>query len=229
MPASSPDSVAVLTYFDGRGHGERVRYALAAGGVPYRESLLTKSGDVDAVRARCAYGQVPLLEMPCGARVVQSYAIVRYLGATAGPPPPAGAEHMADAALEQVRDFVTEAGFVGYGWQADEASKAAALDKVRAAAARYLPTFERALAAEGGRSVAGGDQLCWADFQLLYALDYSCELLGEGVLHTAPLCAALRAALRALPRMAAFYASGAKPLVTPQYIREVREAQLPRE
>ena len=80
-----------------------------------------------------------------------------------------------------------------------------------------------------GRSVAGGDQLCWADFQLLYALDYSCELLGEGVLHTAPLCAALRAALRALPRMAAFYASGAKPLVTPQYIREVREAQLPRE
>lgn len=225
-----PDSpVAVLTYFDGRGHGERVRYALAAGGVAYRENLLVKRGDVDAVRPRCAFGQVPLLEMPDGTRVVQSYAIVRFLGATAGPQPPAGAEHKADAALEQVRDFFVEAALVGFGWQADEAAKAAALDKVRAATSRYLPTFERALVAEGGRSIAGGEQPCWADFQLLYALDYACELLGEAVLRNAPQCAALRAALRALPRMAAFLASGAKPLVTQQYIREVREAQLPLE
>jgi len=223
---SAADDVAVFTYFDGRGHGERVRYALAAGGVAYRENLLTKRGDVDAVRARCSYGQVPLLEMPRGGpRVVQSWAIVRFLGATAGPHPPAGAEHKADSACEQVRDFFTEAGFVGYGWQAADA-KAAALDKVRAATARYLPTFERVLAAEGGR-VAGGE--CYADFQLLFALDYAVELLGEDALRAAPLCAALRTALRALPRMAAFYASGAKPLVTEQYIREVREAQLPRE
>ena len=67
-----PDSpVAVLSYFDGRGHGERVRYALAAGGVAYRENLLVKRGDVDAVRPRCAFGQVPLLEMPDGTRVVR--------------------------------------------------------------------------------------------------------------------------------------------------------------
>ena len=231
MSVPSADDVAVLHYFDGRGHGERVRYALAAGGVAYRENLLRARGDVDAVRSRCAYGQVPLLEMPRGGpRVVQSYACVRYLGSTAGPHPPVGAEHKAEAALEQVRDFVTEAGFVSYGWQADAAAKNAALDKVRAATARFVPTFERVLAAEGGRSVAGGAQACFADFQLLYALDYACELLGEAdALRDAPLCAALRASLRALPRMAAFYASGAKPLVTERYMREVREAQLPAE
>ena len=227
--AAADADAAVFTYFDGRGHGERVRYALAAGGVPYVENLLRAPGDVDAVRERCAYGQVPLLEMPRGGpRLVQSYAIVRHLGATAGPRPPAGAEWRADAALEQVRDFVVDAGLVGYGWQTDAAAKAAALDKVRASAARYVPTFERVLGAEGG-FVAGGTAASFADYQLLYALDYVCELLGEAAaLAGAPRCAALRTALRAEPRMAAFYATRAKPLVDEKYISEVRAAQLPK-
>jgi len=229
MSSPADSAVAVFTYFDGRGHGERVRYALAASGIPWRERLLREPGDVDAVRGRCAFGQVPLLEMPRGGPcVVQSYAIVRFLGATAGPRPPAGAEHKADAALEQVRDFVNDAGFVGYGWQPDATSRAAALEKVRASAARYVPTFERVLASEGG-FVAGGAGASYADYQLLYVLDYACELLGEAVLAAAPRCASLRAALRAEPKMVRFYATHAKRLVDEKYIREVAAAQLPKE
>ena len=56
-------SSAHLTYFNGRGHGERVRYALAAAGVPFTESLLTQRGDMAAVREKCLFGQVPLLEL----------------------------------------------------------------------------------------------------------------------------------------------------------------------
>jgi glutathione S-transferase len=172
---------------------------------------------------------VPLLEMPRGGPcVVQSYAIVRFLGATVGPRPPPGADHKADAALEQVRDFVNDAGLVGYGWQSDEASRAAALDKVRASAARYVPTFERALASEEG-FLAGGASASYADYQLLYALDYACELLGEAALAAAPRCAALRAALRAEPRMVDFYATRAKGLVDEKYIREVKAAQQPKQ
>ena len=223
--SSAASELATLHYFDGRGHGERVRYALAAGGVAFRENLLTKRGDCGVVRPLCTFGQVPLLEMPRGGpALVQSYAIVRYLGATAGPRPPAGAEYKADVALEQVRDFTTEAGFVGYGWQADAAAKAAALDKVRAASARYLPTFERVLAAEGGW-LAG--ERSFVDYQLLYCLDYAVELLGEEALREVPLCAALRASLREEPRMQTFYLTQAKPLVSERYIREVREAQQP--
>lgn len=228
MPVAEKDSQAVLHYFDGRGHGERVRYALAAGRVSYRENLLREPGDCDAVRPLCAFGQVPLLEMPHdGPRLVQSYAIVRYLGAKFGPLPPVGAEWKADAALEQVRDYTVEAGFLGYGWQADDAAKAAALSKVLSATTRYLPTFERVLVAEGGW-LAGGSSPSFADYQLLYALDYACELLGEAeTLSAVPRCAALRSALRSEPHMQTFYATQAKPLVTPKYIREVREAQLP--
>ena len=228
--AGADADAAVFTYFDGRGHGERVRYALAAGGVRYVERILAAPGDVDAVRGLCAFGQVPLLEMPRGGpRLVQSYAIVRHLGATAGPRAPAGSEWKADAALEQVRDFVVDAGLVGFGWQPDAATRAAALDKVRASTARFVPTFERVLASEGG-FVAGGAAASYADYQLLYALDYACELLGEEVaLAGAPRCAALRAALRAEPRMVEFYATRAKPLVTERYMREVRAAQTPKE
>lgn len=228
VPAGD-DEAAVLHYFDGRGHGERVRYALAAGGVRWRERALRAPGDVDAVRARCAFGQVPLLEMPRGGpRLVQSYAIVRFLGAAHGPPPPPGEEWRADAALEQVRDFVADAGLVGFGWQTEATERSAALERVRASAARYVPTFERALEAGDG-FVAGGAGASWADYQLLFALDYACELLGEAqALGAAPRCAALRTALRAEPRMVDFYATRAKGLVTERYMQEVRAAQLPK-
>ncbi len=61
-----------------------------------------------------------------------------------------------------------------------------------------------------------------------YGLNYVEEVL-PGTLGAFPRLAALRGALNALPRMAAFFAGQAKPLVTAQYIKEVREAQLPAE
>ncbi len=49
-----------------------------------------------------------------------------------------------------------------------------------------------------------------------------------GSLQSFPRLAALRSELNALPRIAAFLEKQAKPLVTAQYMTEVREAQLPR-
>lgn len=61
-----------------------------------------------------------------------------------------------------------------------------------------------------------------------YGLNYTEEILPRS-LAPYPHLTALRAALNALPRMAAFLQTLAKPLVTEQYIKEVREAQLPAE
>jgi hypothetical protein len=66
-----------------------------------------------------------------------------------------------------------------------------------------------------------------ADFQLLYLLNYSCEVLGEGVLSPYPRLAALRSCLNADPRMVAHSAQHAQGLVTPTYMHEVRHAQEP--
>ena len=57
-----PSSIR-FTYFDGRGHGERIRYALAAADLDYEEHLLRERGDLDSVRDKCLFRQVPLLEI----------------------------------------------------------------------------------------------------------------------------------------------------------------------
>ena len=152
---------AQLTYFEGRGHGERVRYALAAAGIPFTEAFLARRGDMDAVRARCLFGQVPLLELG-GVPCVQSWATVRHIAAVSGmvPKDPALAWR-ADAVAEQVRDFFVGANLVGVGWGEREADAA----KAAAAAAAHLPKFE-AILGEGAPFVCGAEAN-WADFQLL--------------------------------------------------------------
>ena len=110
----------VLTYFDGRGHGERVRYALAAPGVEWSEWLLCVN-------------------------------------------------------------------LVGFGWSED---KEKSLETLRVAAARYLPLFEQALSHAGGTYITG-TQESWAVFQLLYALDYTGQLLGRDFITAFPKCQTL--------------------------------------
>jgi glutathione S-transferase len=150
---------ARLTYFDGRGHGERVRYALAAADIPFTESLLTQRGDMDAVRTQCLFGQVPLLDIG-GVPCAQSWAIVRHVAAISGmvPREPSLAWR-ADAVAEQVRDLFTSGNLVGFGWGEREAD----LAKAAAAAAVHLPKFEAILT----EPFVCGKAACWADFQLL--------------------------------------------------------------
>ncbi len=48
--ATHIESMARFTYFDGRGHGQRIRYALAGADVQWEEVLLKEPGSMDAVR-----------------------------------------------------------------------------------------------------------------------------------------------------------------------------------
>ena len=157
-------ATAHFTYFKGRGHGERIRYALAAAGIDYTETFLQRPGDMDAIRSRCLFNQCPLLEID-GLALVQSWATVRYLASKNGltPPTPALA-FKADAAAEQVRDFTVAGEFVGFGWAPEfftggEGAREASRAKMAGACARYLPTFEGAL--EAGGCLTGAAP-CWA-------------------------------------------------------------------
>ena len=212
---------ATLTYFDGRGHGERVRYALAAAQIPYTESLLkTSPSEFAAVSPRCLFNQVPLLEglegfgeQPFG--LVQSWSIVRFLARynNLTPADPFLA-YKADATAELVRDLTEAGGFVGFGWSDKELGKA----KMQAAVAKFFPKFEQHLA-----PFTCGSAKCWADYQLLYLLNYSVEVLGEGALLTPsfPKLAVLRDTLNKEPHMASFLATQAKGLVDEKYMKEV--------
>jgi glutathione S-transferase len=167
---------AHLTYYAGRGHGERVRYALAAAAVPYSESYLQRAGDLDALCLRCLFGQAPLfvangvrfVQSPLlevdGLRLSHSWAAVRYLAQKNDltPRSPAGVAK-ADAVAEQARDFSGAGGFTAFGWASgffdSREVRDASLAAVAGAAAHFLPTFEAAV--EQGGFVTGAAP-CWA-------------------------------------------------------------------
>jgi glutathione S-transferase len=210
-----------FTYFDGRGHGERIRYALAAAGLEYEETLLRVRGDLDAVRDKCLFRQVPLLEIDEEEPYIQSYSIVRMIGSRFGPK--ASDDYKADAFFEQLRDFVLECTLGSFGWS----DKDVHLEKIKLSIQKHFPMFERVLQRRGG-FVTGGEK-CWCDYQLLYILDYTTEILGEEILSSYPLLANVRSKLRVETSMQVFYKTRAKRLVDEQYIFEVRESMLPKE
>ena len=204
-----------FTYFDGRGHGERVRYALAAAGFDFTETLLKTPQDFDTAKPRCLFQQVPLLEGLEGQSLglVQSWSIVRFLARynDLTPSDPYLA-FRADAVAETIRDFTESGGFVSFGWSDKDAGKAKMLD----ACTRFLPKFEAVLG-----PYCCGEAVCWADFQLLYLLNYTEEVLGAGVLSQYPKLSTLRSTLNKVPSMARFLATQAKGLVDERYMKEV--------
>jgi len=205
----------VFTYFDGRGHGERVRYALAAAGIDYVESALKMRSDFEAVSPRCLFGQVPLLEgLEEGQSLglVQSWSIVRFLARynDLTPSDPYLA-FRADACAELVRDWTEQGGFVGYGWSDKDAGKA----KMLGACLKFLPKFEGILS-----PFCCGEKVCWADYQLLFIANYASEVL-DAPLKMFPKVSALRDTLNKEAAIAEFLANRAKGLVDEKYMREV--------
>lgn len=152
-----------FTYFKGRGHGERIRYALAASNIHYTETFLCNPGDMEGIRPLCMFKQCPLLEID-GLRLVQSWSIVRYLAQKNGLLPSApGAAFKADALAETVRDYTVAGDFVSFGWAPgffeESGVRASSVAKMQGAAERYLPIFESAI--EEGGFITGGTP-CWA-------------------------------------------------------------------
>lgn len=87
------ETTPVLRYFNVRGRGEAIRLAFADNGIAFEDASF--SGDdwgkdkEDGLKAKwtasglIAFGQVPLLEID-GLKLVQSQAILRYLGRKVG-------------------------------------------------------------------------------------------------------------------------------------------------
>ena len=94
LSAVSPTPVMTLHYFDIRGRGEAIRLALHDQGVVFDERPITndewardrtdglKQRMIDA--GRLPFGQLPMLDAGAAGDIVQSHAILRFLGRTHG-------------------------------------------------------------------------------------------------------------------------------------------------
>lgn len=196
-----------LTYFEGRGLGERIRCLLAEAGVEYEDRILTKEMMAELRETgQLLFQQVPLLEID-GLKLVQSGAIVRYLarkynlyGSTAEE------AVQCDMLYDGLNDLMKV--FLGYVFQKDK--PAYATEKMAPALPRYLKPMNDALMRNNNGEEKGfllGDRISFPDFLLLEVLEYVNEILPSH-LTSYPLLVAFRKRMLDRPTMKQFYSSG---------------------
>jgi len=108
-----------LYYFDLKGKGESIRLICAYGGLKLEDYRFTTRDEFLAMKesSRLPFGQVPMLEVDGKLAMVQSTAIMRYLGKLSGLYPTS--DHIlaqrVDAVMEQAADVFMASTVLTYG------------------------------------------------------------------------------------------------------------------
>ncbi|XP_046557173.1 glutathione S-transferase A4-like [Haliotis rubra] len=189
-----------LTYFDGRGLGEIVRFILAACGIEFTETLLQERQEYEKLLedGKLEFYQVPLLEID-GLELVQTGAIVRYVARKGGLYGHSNAEQSKiDMFYEGTRDFFDSFHLMVFQDPKEVLAKAKAKGLPR-----YLPVFDQALK-KNGTGFLVGDSMSLADVSLIELLLIVTEYFGEETLSDYPSLKAFKSMMVSQERIAAF-------------------------
>ena len=212
-----------MTYFDGRGLGERIRYLLAETNTDYEERIITKdmlaqlreNGDL-------LFMQLPLLEID-GLKLIQSGAILRYLARKHGLYGRNAQEATTCDMLEGgMRDFIEK--FMGRPFQQDKDKFVA--EKVEPYVDRYLKPLNAMMQRNNGGEKKGfilGDHINFPDLLVLESLEYMTELF-PSYLPQYPFLEAFYQRMLERPAIKSFRSSSQhKPLSDDVYAAHVSE------
>ncbi|KAJ8013728.1 hypothetical protein DPEC_G00032810 [Dallia pectoralis] len=209
----------VLTYFNGRGKMESIRWLLAVAGVEFEEVLLTKREQYLKLLSDGAlmYEQVPLVEID-GMKLVQTTAILNYIAAKYNLYGKDLKERvMIDMYAEGLKDLMIMMMMLPF---TPPDAKKTKLDEVESkATSRYLPVFEKALA---GSQYLVGNQLSCADVYLVEAT-LMLEERFPAILSAFPVVKAFQGRMTSLPAIAKFLQPGSqrKPPPDDEYVKTV--------
>uniref|UniRef100_A0A8C8EYX3 glutathione transferase n=1 Tax=Oncorhynchus tshawytscha TaxID=74940 RepID=A0A8C8EYX3_ONCTS len=223
----------VLTYFNGRGKMESIRWLLAVAGVEFEEVNMTKHEEYVKLLSDGAlmFEQVPLVEID-GMKLVQTKAILNYI---AGKYNLYGNDLkervMIDMYSEGVRDLMEMIMMLPF--ISPDAKKTKLEDIERKATSRYIPVFEKVLHALGlgqlGRALASsqylvGYQLSCADVQLL-EITLMLEEKFPTILSKFPVVKVFQGRMKSLPAIQKFLQPGSKRKPQPDdlYVKTVYE------
>jgi len=218
--SSSIDSVPVLRYFDIRGRAEAIRLAMNDAGIPFEDASF--KGDAwgkdrtDGLKAswtaagKLAFGQVPLLEID-GLSLVQSHAILRYLGRKvgwySGTP---GDLYRIDLVADGTEDVRKRLSAIKYAEISDEEKEKRYAHYMAepTEGARWLGFLEALVAGSSTAFAASSPEPTHADYLLLDLIDYH-EACGgasaaAALLETMPALSAWRAMMLARPNLKAY-------------------------
>ncbi|XP_077996154.1 glutathione S-transferase alpha I-like [Glandiceps talaboti] len=188
---------AELTYFDGRGLAESVRFMLAATGTKFTEVFLEDQAHLRKLRddGCLIFNEVPLLKID-GLQLVQSQAICRYLARKHGMDGKTPEEKArVDMINEGARHLLSPFFMIGFDPNTD-----VLIENIKTYyLAKYLPRFEKLLANSSSGYLVG-DSLTYADMTLLEALLNS-EEYHPGCLTGFPKVQEFLVKVGSLPRM----------------------------
>lgn len=215
MTGSKEDAVGsrpTLTYWNGRGMAELIRLVLAFCEVDYDEAVpglpgvthLSEPAHLDHLRSAgyLLSGTVPLLCYK-GLHLVQSRAIIRFVGTShcgQGAPPEVA---RCDMIAETVHDWLSSIGFAfEYATNGFEPTEEQ-VSKLEQGNTKWLPRFEKILAANG-TGLLVGSTMTYADALALEPLE---RIAPYNDLKEYPLLKAFHTKLRGEPRLAAWLSS----------------------
>ncbi|CAI9617108.1 unnamed protein product [Staurois parvus] len=211
-----------LHYFDGRGRMESIRWLLTAAGIEFDEVFLETREQYEALLKERAllFDQVPMVEMD-GMKLVQSRAIMQYIAAKY------------DLYGKNLKERLLIDMYVGgttdlleilipHAFFSPEDKQKHITIIEQKAKERYFPVYEKILKDHGGKFLVG-NQLSWADIQLLEAI-LMVEEKCACILSDFPGLKEFKQRISEIPTIKAFLQPGSKrkPVSGDKYVATVR-------
>uniref|UniRef100_A0A8C6X9U6 glutathione transferase n=1 Tax=Naja naja TaxID=35670 RepID=A0A8C6X9U6_NAJNA len=197
-----------LTYFNGRGRMESIRWLLAASGVEFEEHFLETKEDLEKLRSDgwLLFQQVPMVEMD-GMKLVQTRAILSYIAAKYNLYGKDLKERvLIDMYVEGTTDLMGMKMMLPFQ-PAENKEKQRALI-IERATTRYFPAYEKILK-DHGQNFLVGNQFSWADAHLLEAI-LTLEEFKSDVLTKFPLLEAFKTRISNIPTIKKFLQPGSQ-------------------
>ncbi|XP_021245518.1 glutathione S-transferase-like isoform X1 [Numida meleagris] len=212
-----------LTYINGRGRMETIRWLLAAAGVEFEEIFLqTREQLLKLIKdGSLLFHQVPLVEID-GMKMVQSRAILSYI---AGKYNLYGKDlkerALIDMYVEGISDLMQL--ILMFPFSPPEAKEKNLASIAEKATERYFPVFEKVLK-QHGQDFLVGNRFSWADVQLLEAI-LAVEEKVPSVLSGFPQLQAFKTKMSNMPTIKKFLQPGSprKPPPDERYVATVME------
>ncbi|NXJ14217.1 GSTA3 transferase, partial [Odontophorus gujanensis] len=212
-----------LTYINGRGRMETIRWLLAAAGVEFEEIFLQSREQLLKLikDGSLLFQQVPLVEID-GMKLVQTRAILSYI---AGKYNLYGKDLKERALIDMYVEGVSDLMQLIFMFpftppEAKEKNLASIAEK---ATERYFPVFEKVLK-QHGQDFLVGNRFSWADVQLLEAI-LAVEEKVPSVLSGFPQLQAFKTKMSNMPTIKKFLQPGSprKPPPDERYVATVME------
>lgn len=191
-----------LTYFNGRGLAEPLRWLLAYSGEEFEDNRFEKN-EWPSIKPTTPFGKVPVLEVD-GKGAAQSVALARYLGKEAGL---GGQDTWEDLQIDMIVDYIGdfrhELSLLNIMNEKDDKVKTEKKEKFTKEIIPYYMSKLDNIVEENNGYVANG-KLSWGDIYFICIADVFSQYIGFDLLTPYPNLVELQERITSVPEIKAW-------------------------